>query len=185
MGAAAEPRSASAPPGVLALVTLLIVGFAVLPRVLKPRDEALLGKPAPDFTLQLVANEAVLATGKTTLTLSELQGKPVILDFWATWCGPCQAEAPIVNKVAQRYRDRGLVVVGVNTNDSPTRAHAWATSRGIGFPIVFDAGEATARAYGVDSLPTLVVVSRTGKILATRTGVTDDAELEALVKQAL
>lgn len=178
-----DERTFSAPPLLIALVTILIVGFAVVPRLFKPQEGELVGKPAPDFTLNVVINS--LADGKPAVTLSELRGQAVVLDFWATWCGPCQAEAPIVNKVAQRYKDRGLVVIGVNTSDNEQKARAWAAQRGLSFPIVFDANDATARAYGVENLPTLVVVSRSGNIIAVRTGMTDDAELEALVKQAL
>jgi len=112
------------------------------------------------------------------------RGKVLLLDFWATWCGPCQAEAPILDKVAQRYRDKGLVVVGVNTSDAPGRARPWAMSHHLTFPIVFDPDE-TAPRYGVENLPTLVVVSKSGKVLAVRTGVTSDAELERLVASAL
>jgi thiol-disulfide isomerase/thioredoxin len=121
---------------------------------------------------------------KPQLSLSELKGKPVLLDFWATWCGPCQAEAPVVNKIAQRFKDRGLVVVGVNTSDQPGLAAPWVKGHGISFPIVFD-DAGIGEKYGVDSLPTLVLVSKEGKVLAVRTGVTTDSELERLVTSAL
>jgi thiol-disulfide isomerase/thioredoxin len=181
----ANDRPLSVPPSVLLLVALMIGGFAILPRLFKPREAELVGKPAPDFTLKAVLNEPSATAGKGAVTLSELRGQAVLLDFWATWCGPCQAEAPIINKVAQRYRDRGLVVVGVNTNDAEQKGRAWAAQRGLTFPIVHDKDDVAAHAYGVENLPTLVVVSRAGNVIAVRTGVTDDAELEALVKQAL
>jgi len=175
----------SSPLLVAALVVLLIAGFALLPRLFKPRGGALDGKDAPNFTLEVVANINPSGEGKGTLTLSDLRGKPVLLDFWATWCGPCAEETPMIDKVAQRYKDRGLVVVGVNTSDAPNLARPWVERRRITFPIVFDASNEVAAGYGVDNLPTLVLVSRAGKVIAMRTGMTGDAELEALVKEAL
>ena len=91
----------------------------------------------------------------------------------------------MVDKVAKRYRDRGLVVVGVNTSDAPSKARPFVEKNRISFPIVFDAANDTASGYGVDNLPTLVLVSRAGKVLAVRTGLTDDSELESLVEEAL
>jgi thiol-disulfide isomerase/thioredoxin len=177
--AASEGRVKS--PLTIAFVVLaMLVGFAVLPRLFRPPQSALVGKDAPDFSLLVVLNGG----DKPNLTLSELQGKPVILDFWATWCGPCQAEAPILDKIAQRYRDKGLVVVGVNTSDAPGRAKPWAWTHHISFPIVYDPDDVAPK-YGVENLPTLVVVSKTGKVMAVRTGVTSDAELERLVAAAL
>jgi cytochrome c biogenesis protein CcmG, thiol:disulfide interchange protein DsbE len=76
-------------------------------------------------------------------------------------------------------------VVGVNTSDVPARARPFAERHRISFPIVFDANNAIAGGYGVENLPTLVLVSREGKVLAVRTGITDDAELESLVREAL
>ena len=99
-----------------------------------------------------------------------LRGHAVVLDFWATWCGPCQAEAPIVNTIAQRYKDRGLVVVGVNTSDEDGLAARFVAEKGLTFPIVYDEGNSDREATTAStSLPTLIVVSKTGKIVAIRT----------------
>jgi cytochrome c biogenesis protein CcmG/thiol:disulfide interchange protein DsbE len=168
-------------PVTLALLILsLLFGFAILPRLFAAPEEALVGKPAPDFSLPVVAND-----DRPNLALHDLQGSAVVLDFWATWCGPCQAEAPIINRLAQRYHDRGVVVVGVDTDDQAGSARAWADKHGLSYPIVFDERHAAAEGYGVVNLPTLVVVSRAGKVVAVREGLTQDDELEGLVRQAL
>ena len=179
-----DPRSTQTTLGALGLVLALLAGFALLPRVFTPRI-----REAPDFNLAVVANGAglgpALADDKT-LSLSELRGSAVLLDFWATWCAPCRAQAPIVDQLSRRWHDKGVVVVGVNT-DSRDQGdpRAFAMSHGLTYPIVHDTTGEASRAFAVESLPTLVVVSRTGKITAVRTGVTDDAELERLIRQAL
>ena len=180
----ADSRNVSAPLGVVALVVLLLAGFAVLPRVFKPRDAALVGHAAPDFALDVVANDGALGQ-KGKIKLSDLRGKPVLLDFWASWCSACRAETPLVDKIAQRYKDRGLVVIGVDTDEPEPQTFPWKVARGLAYPIVFDGANTAAAQYGVTGLPTLVVVSRAGKVVAVRIGVTDDAELDALIKQAL
>jgi thiol-disulfide isomerase/thioredoxin len=178
--AATDDGKVVQPLSVGLIVVAMLVGYALLPRLFRPPTPKMVGLDAPAFALGVVANGL---DGKDTLALADLKGKPVVLDFWATWCGPCQAEAPILNKVAQRYKGR-LVVVGVNTSDSPGKAGPWAMSHGLTFPIVFDPEEVAPK-YGVENLPTLVLVSKEGKVLAVRTGVTSDAELERLVMSAL
>jgi len=175
------------PLGIAVLVVGIVFGFALLPRVFQPRQNALVGSAAPAFTLDLLANGDSLAgsaPGKRELSLADLKGKAVILDFWATWCGPCQAEAPILDRLARRYRDRGLVVLGVDTNDRSEDAERWARAHGLDYPILAD-DQRTSAAYGVESLPTLVLLSREGKVVAVRIGVTDSTELESLLKQVL
>ena len=179
-----DPRSTQTTLGALGLVLALLAGFALLPRVFTQRV-----REAPDFHLEVVANASALGPGNAegkSLTLSELRGSAVLLDFWATWCGPCRAQAPIVDQVSRRWHDKGVVVVGVNT-DLPDQGdpRAFAMAHGLTYPIVHDSTGEASRAFAVDSLPTLVVVSRTGKITAVRTGMTDDAELERLIRQAL
>jgi cytochrome c biogenesis protein CcmG/thiol:disulfide interchange protein DsbE len=179
-------RSKEATFGGLGLAIVLVAGFAFLPRVFARESGPLVGHGAPAFTLPIVANGAAFGAAKSTLSLSDLQGQAVLLDFWATWCGPCRAEAPIVDQVSRRWRDQGVVVVGIDT-DTPDQGdpRAFARDHGLSYPIVHDDVGLASRQYEVESLPTLVVVSRAGKIVAVRTGVTDDAELERLIRQAL
>jgi thiol-disulfide isomerase/thioredoxin len=168
--------------GKLGWAAVVVAGFALLPRLFSPSAGALSGKDAPDVALKLVANAPA---GGGDVSMSGLRGHPVLLDFWATWCGPCRAEAPVVDRIAQRYRDQGLAVVGVNTSDQDGNAAPFASRHHLTYPIAYDEGQRVAAAYGVENLPTLVLISKTGKVIAVRTGVTSDAELDALVKREL
>jgi len=169
------------PLGIAVLVVGLVFGFALLPRIFQPRESAMVGVGATPFALDVVMNGE---QGKNQLSLADMKGKAVILDFWASWCGPCKMEAPILDRLARRYADRGLAVVGVDTNDNPEDALEWARAHGLSYPIVIDDGK-TSRGYGVQNLPTLVVLSREGKVVAVRVGVTDGTELEGILKQVL
>ena len=167
------------------VVLALAAGFALVPRFTQSCSTSSSGQPAPDFTADVIANAPT--PGQASIASSSFRGHPVVLDFWATWCGPCQIEAPILNGVAERFKDKGLVVVGVNTSDPAGRklAPLFAAKKGLSFPIVYDEGDAIAHQYQVDNMPTLVVISKEGKITAIRQGVTSDAELERLVRQVL
>ena len=166
------------------IVLALAAGFAIVPRVTagcsKGTDE-----DGPDFTAAVIANAA--DPSQTAITLSSLRGHPVLIDFWATWCGPCQAELPIVNGIARRFKNDGLVVLGVNTSDEHGKelAPALVARKGITFPILLDPDNAIAHSYRADGLPTLVVLSKEGKVVAVRSGVTGEAELERLLRKVL
>jgi thiol-disulfide isomerase/thioredoxin len=187
-GTAVTPASPPPPSSTRSVLGILALaaGFALIPRATKGCESASLDEDAPVWEAKVVANSAALGPETSErLKLESLRGHPVILDFWATWCGPCQMEAPVVNTIAQRYKDRGLAVVGVNTSDEDGLAAQFVRVKHLGFPVVYDEGNAIAKKYGVTNLPTLIVISKTGKLVAIRTGVTSDAALDDIVKRYL
>jgi cytochrome c biogenesis protein CcmG, thiol:disulfide interchange protein DsbE len=172
--------------GAVGVVLAVFAVLAGLPRLFGSRGTALVGHDAPDFRLAVVASGGALQHDSSLLTLHELRGRPVVLDFWATWCGPCRAQAPIVDAVARRWSDRGVTVVGVDTDTSDQGDPGeFAVSHGLSYPIVHDLSGETSRDYGVEVLPTLVVVSGSGRIVAVRTGVTEGVEIDRLLRLAL
>ena len=181
----AQPSSnvqKSGTASVFVTAIVVIIAFLVLPRIFASKNP-LEGTSAAAWSLPLVANVNPVDDMSKQLSLTQLQGKPVVLDFWATWCGPCRDEAPILERFSRKHAGE-VVVVGVNTDDGPGLGGAWARKQGLSYPIVFDGESATKRAYKVTALPTLVIVSRVGKIVGVRVGVTDEGELEDLLAKA-
>ncbi|MCU0682582.1 MAG: TlpA family protein disulfide reductase [Polyangiaceae bacterium] len=182
----AAPLPQTAPPpasgaiwryGIPAVIVLLLL--VALPKFALQRHP-MVGKPAPDFSLDVIHN----GDPGSKLQLTKLQGKPVLLAFWATWCGVCRAEIPTLNKVAERYKDRGLVVVGVDTAEKPGLGGPFARRLGMVYPVVYDDNNVDDL-YGVQALPTLVVVGRDGQVQSVRVGLVDESMLDALVSTAL
>jgi cytochrome c biogenesis protein CcmG/thiol:disulfide interchange protein DsbE len=170
-------------PTIIALVALSVLfGFAILPRLFP--GPTLVGRTAPDFALEVVTGGGE----GNRIHLNELKGQAVILDFWATWCEPCQIVAPILDRISRKHQGKGLVVVGVNTSDQRGLAPLFAKKKGLSYPIVYDEGDDVAHRYGVYNLPTLIVINRQGNIVAIRTGlegIDDERAIEELVTQAL
>ncbi len=154
--------------GVMAL--LLLAGCALWPGGGEPASPPGPGQPAPDFALP--------ALDGTPRRLSDLHGRPVLLNFFATWCVPCRVELPEFERAAERYRDRGLVVLLVDVQEEPEAVAAFVRDLGLRSPVVLDrTGEVAAR-YRVQGLPSSFFVGRDGLIRVTRLGVLDRALLE-------
>ncbi|AUX27633.1 thioredoxin [Sorangium cellulosum] len=168
-------------PAIAVLIALsALFGLAVLPR-LSPGAGGMIGAAAPDVTLPVAAN----GDPGARMQLAELKGQPVILDFWATWCGPCAVQAPILERISRRYQKKGLVVLGVNVDDPPHVASQYAIQKGLSYPILIDAEKHASVRYGVERLPSLVVIDRQGKVVAYLTGVIDEASLSEIVAATL
>ncbi|MDR7444335.1 MAG: TlpA disulfide reductase family protein [Armatimonadota bacterium] len=117
--------------------------------------------PAPDFVLETLDGHE--------LALSELLGKPVVMNFWASWCVPCRLEMPILEDAARRYRGR-VHFLGVNALDRPPLAREFARKLGITFPSVVDEDGVVLAKYRVVGLPTTVFITRSGRILEVHAG---------------
>ena len=115
-----------------------------------------------------------------------LQGKVVVVDFWATWCGPCLAEIPGYIALQKKYGPDGLVIIGASVDRiPPDKVKAFAAKQGINYAIVI-ADEALIEGFGgFDAIPTTFLIDRAGNIRHQKTGSMDHAEYEKLVKQVL
>jgi cytochrome c biogenesis protein CcmG, thiol:disulfide interchange protein DsbE len=113
---------------------------------------------APDFSLSD-------STGQT-IHLADFRGRPVLVNVWASWCGPCKAEMPAMQRVYTDYHQRGFEILAVNSTaqDTPESASAFAQANGLDFPILFDSQGEVARQYQVQSLPTSFFIDKDGAI---------------------
>ena len=119
-------------------------------------SSSLTGKPAPDFALKS-------STGQN-LRLSEYRGDVVMINFWATWCGPCRQEMPLLDDLYNRYQRVGFNLLGVNIDDDSGRAMEMIRELGVNFPVLFDARKEVSRMYDVDAMPVTVIVDREGNV---------------------
>ena len=141
--------------------------------------------PAPASARQAPAFSVRTLSGKS-LRLAELRNKPVIVDFWATWCGPCRASMPHLSSMQSRYEKQGLTVIGMSVDEGAAQdVRRYATQLGIKFPIAM-ANDDVLDAYGpIRSIPTTFFINRKGDIVRRVVGYIDGDTMEDYVKEIL
>jgi peroxiredoxin len=172
---AAPARSRHAGRGLL-IVASLILSFN---SYWVARNYERLRPITPGDVAPQVALPAVDGQGRVTnqpVSLADLQGEVVLIDFWATWCGPCRKTLPGIERVYRDYKDQGFEVVAVNTDD-PGKARTLFDERNLTFPLVVDDGIVSDR-YGVSTIPHLVIVDRQGVVRYVHRGETSHATIE-------
>ena len=134
---------------------------------------------APNFTLK--SN-----TGKN-IKLSELRGQVVLLNFWASWCGPCRQEMPLLEKLQQRYSALGFTVLGVNVEEDSSKAKSLLKDIPVSFPILFDTKNTVSEQYKVSAMPSTVMIDRNGNMRYLHKGYKpgDEAQYKKWVKQLI
>jgi peroxiredoxin len=138
-------------------LTHIVASLAILLGAAPPAIAAVNpGAPAPAFTL------AARDGGK--LSLADLKGQVVMINFWATWCGPCRQEMPLLAQLHDKYEPLGFTMLGVNVEPDSAAAVAWLKSVPVTFPILFDTDSAVAGSFGVEGMPSSVLVDRNGQV---------------------
>lgn len=134
------------------------------------------GVQAPDFTGELIDG--------TSITLSELQGKPVIINFWATWCGPCVKEMPAFERLKDDFGDK-IGIIAVNCGDDAGTVKDFVEENGYTFPVVLDEEYSISMLYPTNSIPYTVVLDAEGKVTHISTGALDADTMYERYKEAL
>ncbi len=128
--------------------------------------------PAPQFTLA--------ARGGHSVSLAQYRGKVVMINFWASWCGPCRQEMPLLESIYKRYNRLGFTLLGVNVEPDSKAAEEWLKDTPVSFPILFDTDSAVSKLYEVAGMPSTVIIDRTGKLRMVHRGYKPGDENEYL-----
>jgi peroxiredoxin len=128
--------------------------------------------PAPSFSLP--------ARDGSTVTLSQFKGQVVMINFWASWCGPCRQEMPLLDSIYRKYNKMGFTLIGVNVEPDRTAAEAWLKQTPVTFPVLFDTKSTVSSLYSVPGMPTTVFIDRKGNVRTLHQGYKPGDENEYL-----
>jgi thiol-disulfide isomerase/thioredoxin len=126
--------------------------------------------PAPNFTLS--SN-----TGKP-VKLSDYKGQVVMINFWATWCGPCRKEMPLLESIYKQYKNKGFTLLGVNVEPDPKASVDWLKKTPVSFPVLYDTNSDVSTLYKVSGMPTTVFIDKKGNVRAVHQSYNDGDENE-------
>ena len=157
--------------------TLIVLGASLaLPLSTHAVD---LREHAPDFTLKSLEG--------SNLRLEEYRGQVVLINFWASWCGPCRQEMPLLDRLHHRYEDTGFAVLGVNVEGEVAPAQGIVDKTNVTFPILIDEGQKVSDMYNLQAMPTTVVVDRDGVVRYIHPGYKpgDEAKYVEVVKKLI
>jgi len=151
-------------------LALILVWAAVLGLVQAPSETARIGTPAPAFALADLDGKPV--------RLSDLHGRPVVVNFWASWCAPCVEEFPLLRAALATHGDSGLAIIGIVYRDRSEAARAFMARMGATWPAAMDPGETVARQYGILSPPESYFIGRDGIVAGRQIGQLSAADLD-------
>jgi thiol-disulfide isomerase/thioredoxin len=146
-----------------------------MPNVESPKPPVSPGEPAPDADLLDLDGKGI--------RLSSLKGKVVLIDFWATWCGPCRIGLPKTQELHDKFAGKGLAVLAVSIEDADV-IRAFMKENGFTFPSYRDPDQKANKAYGITAIPTLVVIDRAGNLVSYLVGLQDESTVLSAVKKA-
>ena len=119
-------------------------------------SEARVGQPAPDFQLQNLDGQSI--------SLNDLKGKPVLLNFWSTWCGPCVSEMPYLQEIYDEWSGKGLMLLAINGGESSSKVSKFLQDYNLSLPVLLDTEGIVAQRYNVSGIPTTFFIDKEGII---------------------
>ncbi|MEA3151023.1 MAG: hypothetical protein QOD56_1962 [Gammaproteobacteria bacterium] len=137
------------------------------------------GGPAPEFTLAALTGQPA--------ALSQYKGQVVMVNFWATWCGPCQQEMPLLDQMYKKYKPAGFTLIGVNVDKEALPVRDLMARKPVSFPVLLDPANQVSKAYHVDEMPSSVIIDRKGEIRYIHRGYRpgDENEYQDRIRQLI
>jgi thiol-disulfide isomerase/thioredoxin len=123
---------------------------------------------------------ALPSRGGDTVSLDKLKGQVVMINFWASWCGPCRTEMPLLDQMYKRYSPLGFTLLGVNVESDTKDAEKWLAAMPVGFPVLFDKENKVSKMYDVNAMPSTVFIDRKGNVRYLHRGYKNGDESEYL-----
>ncbi|HEX7035149.1 MAG TPA: TlpA disulfide reductase family protein [Pseudomonadales bacterium] len=156
-----------------------VLAILMLAALSAPAIAVTLQEPAPDFTLKSLDG--------SNLRLEEYRGQVVLINFWASWCGPCRQEMPLLDRLHQRYEDAGFAVLGINVEGEEAPARQLIDKIPVSFPVLIDQGQQVSERYELQAMPSTVVVDRDGVVRYVHRGYKpgDEAKYVEVVKDLI
>lgn len=154
---------------VILCVLLFAVVFTVYANFTKEKRDIKKGSDAPDFILQTLDGKEV--------RLSELKGKGVFLNFWGTWCKPCEKEMPYMENQYSKYKEKNVEILAVNIGESDLSVSTFVERHGLSFPILMDRKSVIVDLYNIGPIPTTILIDAEGKIVDSITGTMTEQDI--------
>lgn len=149
-------------------ITKVLLGAALAAGAVATPAAVTPSKSAPDFALRSLEGP--------NLRLQEQRGRVVMVNFWATWCGPCRVEMPHLARLYEKYRASGFQLLGVNIDEDPRQAASVANKLGLRFPVLLDTEKKVSRLYDLSTMPSTVLIDRDGRVRYVHRGYRDGYE---------
>ena len=160
------------------LVIILALGILIASCAGEASQPPRIGKPAPDFQFQG-------SEGQST-SLSDLKGKPVLINFWQIRCPPCREEMPYLQQVYEEWQEKGLVLLAINIGESPSQVAEFMQGQGLSLPVLLDTGGKIAEQYGIRGIPVTFFIDKDGIIQDIKFGAFQSkAEIESSLSKLM
>jgi peroxiredoxin len=160
---------------IILLILVGAVGYTLYQNFIADKEKVQIGKEAPNFVITDMEGNKI--------SLEDYRGKGVFLNFWGTWCKPCEKEMPYMNELYDEYKAKGVEIVALNADETNLAVKTFINQYQLKFPVAIDKGQQILNTYGVGPLPTTFLINKDGQVIKQITGTQTKEQIEGYLKE--